>query len=53
MYKKIWKHQYKLHGRSESDILNLVTRVCFVRFIIAMLEYRITIMESEFSSQQK
>jgi hypothetical protein len=52
MYKKIWKHQYKFHGQSENNILSLVTWVCFVRFISAMLECRITIVQSEFSSQQ-
>jgi len=48
---KILKHQYKLHGQSENNILNVVTQVHFLSFISAMLGYRIAIVESEFSSQ--
>jgi len=41
-----------LHVWSENNILNLVTQVHFLSFISAMLQYRITIVELEFSSQQ-
>jgi hypothetical protein len=50
---KILKHQYKLHGWSENNILNVVSQVHFLKFIRAVLGYRIAIVESEFRSQQE